>query len=89
MLRFAGEVDEYVVALGEGNFTTHRPTQLAAEALIHRLGEAVARLDDGFIQAHPEVQWRQIKGMRNVVAHQYGFIDYQIVWRAPVRRPVI
>jgi len=25
-----------------------------------------------------------MKGMRNVVAHQYGFIDYRIVWRALV-----
>jgi uncharacterized protein with HEPN domain len=23
-----------------------------------------------------------MKGMRNVVAHQSGFIDYRIVWRA-------
>jgi len=23
-----------------------------------------------------------MKGMRNVVAHQYGFTDYRIVWRA-------
>jgi uncharacterized protein with HEPN domain len=23
-----------------------------------------------------------MKGMRNVVAHEYGFIDYRIVWRA-------
>jgi uncharacterized protein with HEPN domain len=25
-----------------------------------------------------------MKGMRNVVAHEYGFIDYRIVWRALV-----
>jgi len=23
-----------------------------------------------------------MKGLRNVVAHEYGFIDYHIVWRA-------
>lgn len=23
-----------------------------------------------------------MKGMRNIVAHEYGFIDYRIVWRA-------
>lgn len=79
---FASELEEYVTALGEPNFHGDRPTQLVAEALLHRMGEAVARLDDDFVTAHPEVEWQKIKGMRNVVAHEYGFIDYRIVWRA-------
>ncbi|NNG37041.1 HepT-like ribonuclease domain-containing protein [Nakamurella aerolata] len=85
MLRFADEIDEYVVTLGEENFYTSRPTQLVAEALLHRLGEAVARLDrqvPRFIASHPEIEWGKMKGMRNIVAHEYGFIDYRIVWRA-------
>lgn len=84
MLRFATEVETYVTALGEENFYQHRPTQLVAEALLHRLGEAVARLDrddPAFIDAHPEIEWAKIKGMRNVVAHEYGFVDHRIVWR--------
>ncbi|MPV51142.1 DUF86 domain-containing protein [Pseudactinotalea sp. HY160] len=85
MLQFAAEVEQYVTLLGEQNFYAHRPTQLVAEALLHRLGEAVARLDrdsPAFIDAHPEIEWANIKGMHNVVAHEYGFVDYRIVWRA-------
>lgn len=85
MLRFAAEIEEYVTVLGEQNFYSHRPTQLVAEALLHRLGEAVARLDRDsptFIRSHPEIEWAKIKAMRNVVAHEYGFVDYRIVWRA-------
>jgi uncharacterized protein with HEPN domain len=55
---------------------------LIAEALLHRIGEAVSRLDAGFVAEHPTVEWQKMKGMRNVVAHEYGFIDYRIVWRA-------
>jgi uncharacterized protein with HEPN domain len=82
ILGFADEISRYVTALGEQNFYAHRPTQLIAEALLHRIGEAVSRLDDGFIAEHPTVEWQKMKGMRNVVAHEYGFIDYRIVWRA-------
>lgn len=82
LLAFAAEVAEYVTALGEDNLHEHRPTQLVTEALLHRIGEAVSRLPDEFTAAHPEVAWRQMKGMRNVVAHEYGYIDYRIVWRA-------
>lgn len=85
MLKFAAEIEKYVTAPGEQNFSTDRPTQLVAEALLHRLGEAVARLNrdsPAFVQAHPEIEWAKIKAMRNIVAHEYDFIDYRIVWRA-------
>lgn len=82
LLGFAREIVEYVTSLGEQNFCDHRPTQLAAEALLHRIGEAVARLPEDFLVAHPEVEWQKMKAMRKVVAREYGFIDYRIVWRA-------
>jgi uncharacterized protein with HEPN domain len=82
VLAFAAELDTYVVSLGEQHFHDDRPTQLVAEALIHRIGEAVSRLPDEFVDAQPQIAWRQMRAMRNVVAHQYGFIDYAIVWRA-------
>lgn len=82
LLGFADEIRQYVISLGEQNFSSHRPTQLITEALLHRIGESVSRLDDGFVAQHPAVEWQKMKGMRNVVAHEYGFIDYRIVWRA-------
>ena len=82
ILGFAHEISQFVTSPGEQNFYSHRPTQLIAEALLHRIGEAVSRLDDGFVAEHPAVQWQKMKGMRNVVVDQYGFIDYPIVWRA-------
>jgi len=56
---FADEIILYVTSLGEQNFYTHRPTQLIAEALLHRIGEAVSRLDDDFIAEHPAVEWQR------------------------------
>lgn len=82
ILTFADEINEYVLSPGEQNFYDHRKTQLVAEALLHRIGAAVSRLDGDFIAAHPEVEWQKIERMRNVVAHEYGFVDYRIVWRA-------
>lgn len=82
LLGFAEEMSRYVTAMGEENFYSDRPTQLIAEALLHRIGEAVSRLDDDFITEHPAVEWQKMKGMRSVLAHESGFIDYRIVWRA-------
>ena len=54
--------------------------QLAAEAVITRIGEAVGRLDPVFVSGHPEVPFRQARGMRNLVSHEYHRTDPDVLW---------
>lgn len=71
-----------LVARGRAAYDRDEMHRLAAEAVAQRIGEAVARLSDDFIADHPDIEWRKIKGMRNVVAHDYARIDHVIVWNA-------
>ena len=52
----------------------------AAALCILQIGELVGKLSDDFREAHPGVPWRQIKAMRNIVAHSYGSVDPEITW---------
>ena len=54
--------------------------QFACGMCIIQIGELVAGLDDDFTGKHPDIPWRQIKGMRNVYAHDYDVIDNDIIW---------
>lgn len=56
--------------------------RLSAEAIVHRVGEAVARLPVALVQAHPEIEFSLAKSMRNRVAHRYQSVDYAILWTA-------
>lgn len=59
--------------------------ELVQTWIVHHLqiiGEAAARLSDGFREAHTDVQWKQIIGMRNILVHGYFEIDPEIVWSA-------
>ncbi len=57
------------------------PTYRNAIALcLLQIGELVKKLSDEFIQAHTNIPWRAIRGMRNVVAHEYGNIDIETIW---------
>lgn len=82
------EAASRLVARGRDAYDADEMLRLAAEALVHRIGEAVARLDRDdpeLVGAHPDVSWRAMKGMRNLVAHHYGAIDDDIVWTTLVR----
>ena len=57
------------------------PTYRNAVALcLMQIGELTNKLSEEFKVAHPEIPWRAIRGMRNVVAHEYGNIDEETVW---------
>jgi len=45
-----------------------------------QIGELVSLLSDEFKETNPNMQWREIKLLRNIVAHRYGQIDYDIIW---------
>lgn len=53
---------------------------LAAESLIVKIGENVARLSADSTDGHPEVPWSLIKRMRDRLAHHYESTDYAAVW---------
>lgn len=44
------------------------------------LGEAAAQVPDAFREAHPDIPWRQIVGLRNVVLHPYFAVDPEAIW---------
>lgn len=60
--------------------------RLATESILHKIGQAVARLPEEFIAAHPQVAWRAMKATRTLVPHRYDQIDYEILWVALARQ---
>jgi uncharacterized protein with HEPN domain len=47
---------------------------------VSRLGASLEKPAPGTQQRHPEVDWRAIAGMRNVLVHNYLEIDLDVVW---------
>ena len=44
------------------------------------IGEAASQVPVPFREQHPEIPWRQIVGLRNVVVHRYFAVDPETVW---------
>ena len=47
---------------------------------IQQIGEFVNDLSGEFIANHPQIQWHQIRGFRNIIAHAYDSVESDILW---------
>jgi uncharacterized protein with HEPN domain len=47
---------------------------------LQTLAESSRRLSDSLKQSHPEIDWRNIAGFRNVIVHDYLGIDIEQIW---------
>jgi len=64
--------------LDKDNFLEDKRTQQAVIMSLIIIGEAATKVMDGytdFSQAHPEVPWHNMRGMRNRIAHGYFDIN--------------
>ena len=84
ILRYCGRLDEAVERFGSDYATFEADTvfQDSCSLCIIQIGEAVNRLSEEFVTAHPEVDWRRIYGMRCHLVHGYESFDAEIVWDA-------
>ncbi|OGB63062.1 MAG: hypothetical protein A2Y94_06535 [Caldithrix sp. RBG_13_44_9] len=55
-------------------------TRLAVERGLEILGEAARRVSSPFRDRHPEIHWKEIIGLRNVLSHQYDMVNYQEIY---------
>lgn len=61
-------------------FEHDKEFQLAVGMCIIQIGELVTKLEDSFVSAYPDIPWREIRGMRNVFAHDYDIVDNNMIW---------
>ena len=56
-------------------------TQMRAFARsLEIIDEASKQVDQEFRKLHPEIEWKEMSGMRDRLIHHYFGVDYEIVW---------
>jgi len=83
MLEALRLVRSYTEGLGKVDFLEDKKTQQAVILNLFVVGEAATRLTEcapELVVAHPEVEWKAIRGMRNRLAHGYFDVNIDVVW---------
>jgi uncharacterized protein with HEPN domain len=62
------------------DYRADRPMRDAVERNIERLSEASRHLPGELTAAHPELPWRQIAQVGNILRHGYRRVDHAMVW---------
>ena len=62
------------------DFKVDIKTQDAVVRNLEIIGEASSRLPEKVHQSAPEIEWRKIVGIRNILAHEYFGISLPIIW---------
>ena len=76
----ARDARSFVADVTQSQFCASRLHQNAVVKALEIIGEAAARISDETRQAHPEIPWADITGMRNRLVHGYFEVDLGKVW---------
>ena len=84
ILRYCVQIEQAHADFGHSldRFYVSTTYQNAVSMCILQIGELVRHLSDDFKANYDEIPWHKIRGMRNYVAHEYGAIDFEVVWYA-------
>lgn len=74
-------IEKYLEGVSKEEFLGSEEKQDLIIRRLEIIGEAVKQIPEEFKNSHPQIPWRDIGDMRNVLIHVYFDIDYIIVWK--------
>jgi uncharacterized protein with HEPN domain len=80
ILEAIDRIESYTTNLTFDNFSESRLYQDAIVRNLEIIGEAVKRLPKELIEKYPDMEWKKIAGLRDILIHAYFGIDIEIVW---------
>jgi uncharacterized protein with HEPN domain len=80
ILELIERIERQTLGLTREEFLGDADVQDATAYRILAIGEASKDLDDELKARYPQVPWRQVLGMRNILAHEYFIRESRIIW---------
>jgi uncharacterized protein with HEPN domain len=79
-------IARYIKGMDRAAYVADEKTIDAVERCLQRICEAAVRLgqdeDRSLEERHPEVDWRAVRRMGNILRHKYDDLDDELIWAA-------
>ena len=85
MLQSARDAAGIVANVTPEKFLGDRTRMLALERSLELVGEAARRVSDALRKKHSRIPWKEMIGLRNILAHDYGRIDHDKLYATAVK----
>ena len=73
-------IQKYTAGMDLNSFAEDRKTVDAVVRNFTIIGEATNRIPEQVINENPEIPWREMSDMRNIVVHEYFGVSDKILW---------
>ena len=74
------EIENFITGINFEEFANNREKILAVIKLLGIIGEATKKIPEDLRDQYPEIPWRAVVGMGDVLVHQYWQVDVAVVW---------
>lgn len=81
MREAACEIAEFITGVNYEEFASNKVLRYAVERQILVIGEAARQVSSTLKDAHSQIPWKSIIAQRNILAHEYGEILVERIWR--------
>ncbi|MGV7928714.1 MAG: DUF86 domain-containing protein [Spirochaetota bacterium] len=73
-------LEDYISGVDDRDFSSSVRVQDLVCRRLEIIGEAVKNIPSDFKNKYPEVKWKNIAGLRDVLIHHYFGVDLLLLW---------
>lgn len=75
------KIEQYTKDINEQKFLTNTQVQDSVLRRLEIIGEAVKNIPNDFRNKYPQIPWKRIAGLRDVLIHEYFGVNLRRAWK--------